>query len=158
MRHQVEVDLVGALQLNGLAREDEVRCGGRGTRGDLGGLRVDADLDVVGDVLDGGGVGRDKVRLCADKRGDDALEEDLGVDERHCAQRGVGGILPVVVVDDKELQCVIGDRHLEKRARPVLAGGVGVLEQGGDRYVDGVGSRVDDADDVLYALLLFLNK
>ncbi len=44
------------------------------------------DLDVVGDVLDGDGVGGGEVGLLADARGHDALQEELGVDDGDAAE------------------------------------------------------------------------
>ena len=83
---EVEVDLVGPLQLDGLSREDEILRSRRRARGDGGGLRVDVDLDVVGGVFDGGGVGRDEIGLGSEKGGDHALQQNLGVDERDAAE------------------------------------------------------------------------
>ena len=70
----------------------------------------------------------------------------------------MGGVLPEVVADDKELERAVCDGYLEQRARRVLAGGVGVVEEGGDGDVDGVCARVDDADDVLAAGLFLLDE
>ena len=127
MGHEVEVDLVGPLQLDRLAREDEIRGRRWGAGGDGDGLGVDMDLDVVGDVVDGGGVGCDEVGLGPDEGRHDALQKDLGVDKRDAAQGGVGGVLPEVVVDDEELERAVGDGHFEQRTGPVLAGAVSVV-------------------------------
>lgn len=150
-----EREAVGALELDVLAGEDEVGRLGRGAGGDGGGLGVDLDVDGVGDVVDGGGVGGGKRGLGPDERGHNALEQDLGVDERDAAERGVGGGLPVVVADDEHLQRVVGDGDFEERAGPVLASGVGVLEQGGDGDVDGFGAGVDERDHFLARDLAF---
>ena len=49
--HEVELDAVGPLELDGLAGEHEVLGRGRHAGGDGGGLGVDVDVDAVGDVL-----------------------------------------------------------------------------------------------------------
>ena len=94
-----EHDAVGPLELDFLACEDEILClrldPGRHRRR----LGVDMDVDGVGDVIDGRDVGSGEDRLCPYERGDDTLEQGLGIDERDAAEGGVGGRLPEFVAD-----------------------------------------------------------
>jgi hypothetical protein len=144
-----EDEAVGALEFDVLARENEVGRQRRRPGGDGGGLGVDVDVDGVGGVVDGGGVGCGEGQLGPDERRNDALEQDVRVDQRDAAEGGVHGRLPEVVADDEHLQSVVGDCEFEEGAGPVLARGVGVLEQGGDGDVDGFGARVDERDHLL---------
>ena len=82
-----EGDAVGALQFDVLAGENKVRRLGRGSGGDSGWFRVDVDVDGVGYVLDRGGVWHWERRLISHERRDDALEEDVGVDQGDSAER-----------------------------------------------------------------------
>ena len=113
MGHEIEVDLVSPFKLNGLAREHKVNGSRLCARGDGGWLWVDVDLDVVGDVVDGGGVGCDEVGLRDNERRDNTLKENIRVDEWDSAKSGVGCVLPEIVVDDKQLQCSVCNRHFE---------------------------------------------
>ncbi len=144
-----EGETVGALELDVLACEDEVGRLGRDSRGHSGGLGVDLDVDGVGDIIDGGGVGGREGSLGPNQRRHDALQQNVGVDQRDAAERGVGGRLPAVVPDDEHLERDVGDGELKEGAGPFLARAVGVLEQRGDRNVDGLGARVDEGDHLL---------
>ena len=152
---EVECEAEGALEFDVLAGEDEVGCLGLCPSGDGGGLGVDVDVDGVGDVVDGGGVWGWERSLGSYKCWNNALKQDIGVDQRDAAERGVGGSLPVVVADDEHLKGVVGDCELEEGARPFLARAVSVLEQSGYGDVDGFCAGVDEGDHFLTRDLAF---
>ena len=62
------------------------------------------NLDVVDDLVHLGDVRGREAGLLSDAGGDDRLEKELGVDDGDAAEGGLGGIFPVVVVDDEHLE------------------------------------------------------
>ncbi len=82
-----EHDTVGALQLDVLARKNKVGRLRRGSGCDGGGFGVDVDVDRVGDVIDGGGVGHRERRLASHERRNNALKENISVDQWDSTER-----------------------------------------------------------------------
>ena len=74
------------------------------------------NLDVVGNLIHKRSIRSREARLLSDQRRDDALEQGLGVDDGDAAEGRLGGVLPVLVADDDQLEGRGGDCHLQERA------------------------------------------
>ena len=144
-----EREAVGALELDVLACEDEVRSRRRSASRDGGGFGFDLDVDRVGGVLDGGGVRGGERRLRSNEGRDNTLEQGLGVDDWNASKRGVGGRLPVIVVEDQKLEGIVGNGEFKERAGPIFASRVCVVQERRHGDVDGLRAGVDQGYHLL---------
>ena len=88
------------------------------------------DLDGVGDIFHRRSVGRREAGLFPDLSGNDALQKQLGVDDRDSTKLRVDSVFPEIVLDNQELKGRVGNGHLQEGACLVFLHRVGVLEEG----------------------------
>ena len=106
------------------------------------------NLNGISNILDHRGILRLEAGLVSDLAGNYAPEQELGVDDGNTAEGRARRGLPEIVVDDVELQGVVGDRHFKQRAGLLLLDGIGVADEGREMNVDRVGACVNEGDEL----------